>query len=64
MEANTIMQKLDTQDQQIPALAWELTGLQPDPWEEWQRLVKFLDFNADDRRAMLETVEPLFRRGH
>ncbi len=64
MEANTIMQKLDTQDQQIPALAWELTGLQPDPWEEWQRMAKFLDFNADDRRAMLETVEPLFRRGH
>ncbi len=46
------------------ALAWELDGLQPDPVSEWQRLQKFLDFGEPDRRAMLATVEPLFKRGH
>lgn len=43
---------------------WELTGLLPTPEEEWQRLRDFLSFGQADIAAMLETVEPLFRRGH
>lgn len=43
---------------------WELAGLQPAPEEEWQRLREFLSLGSDDIRAMLETVEPLFRRGY
>lgn len=43
---------------------WELTGLAPTPEEEWQRLRQFLGLNQADIQAMLETVEPLFKRGH
>jgi molybdopterin converting factor small subunit len=42
---------------------WELSGLEPSPEEEWDRLQTFLSLNQADRLAMLETVEPLFRRG-
>lgn len=42
---------------------WTLTGLQPTPEEEWQRLRSFLNLNPADFEAMLATVEPLFRRG-
>lgn len=44
--------------------SWELTGLAPAPEEEWQRLRQFLGLNQADIQAMLETVEPLFKRGH
>lgn len=43
---------------------WELTGLAPTPEKEWQRLRQFLGLNQADIQAMLETVEPLFKRGH
>jgi molybdopterin converting factor small subunit len=43
---------------------WELSGLQPAPEEEWQRLRYFLSLGQADLSAMLETVEPLFRRGY
>ncbi len=43
---------------------WELAGLQPTPEEEWLRLRNFLSFGQADVSAMLETVEPLFKRGH
>jgi len=42
---------------------WELTGLDPSPEEEWQRLREFLNLDRADIEAMLETVEPLFERG-
>jgi molybdopterin converting factor small subunit len=44
--------------------SWELSGLQSTPAEEWQRLRTFLELGKADMAAMLETVEPLFRRGH
>ncbi len=44
--------------------AWELSGLDPLPAAEWQRLKEFLSFGEADRTAMLATVEPLFRRGY
>lgn len=43
--------------------AWVLTGLQPTPQEEWERLRAFSGPTAADREAMLQTVEVLFRRG-
>jgi molybdopterin converting factor small subunit len=46
------------------AQPWELHGLKPTPEEEWERLRGFLGFGSADIQAMLETVEPLFRRGH
>ncbi len=49
---------------QSKSQSWELAGLQPAPEEEWQRLREFLSLGPDDIRAMLETVEPLFRRGY
>ncbi len=42
---------------------WQIEGLDPTPEEEWHRLREFLGLSHDDIRAMLETVEPLFRRG-
>ena len=47
-----------------PTEDWQLTGLNPDPEEEWDRLQQFLNLNPGDFEAMLATVEPLFRRGH
>jgi molybdopterin converting factor small subunit len=41
-----------------------LTGLSPGPEEEWQRMRTFVGLGERDIEAMLETVEPLFRRGH
>ncbi len=43
---------------------WEIAGLNPTPEEEWQRLREFLDIGQADIETMLETVEPLFRRGY
>ena len=43
---------------------WELTGLNPAPEEEWQRMREFLGLGQADLEAMLQTVEPLFRRGY
>ncbi|NJN97265.1 MAG: hypothetical protein HC875_25860, partial [Anaerolineales bacterium] len=45
-------------------LAWELSGLSPTPTEEWQRMRSFLELGQADLTAMVETVEPLFKRGH
>lgn len=46
------------------SLSWEISGLRPTPAEEWQRLRDFLSLDRNDIKAMLATVEPLFRRGH
>jgi molybdopterin converting factor small subunit len=43
---------------------WILSGLMPTPEEEWQRMRTFLSLGSGDIAAMLETVEPLFKRGH
>lgn len=43
---------------------WTLSGLEPAPEMEWERLKSFLGFSREDREAMLQTVEPLFRRGY
>lgn len=43
---------------------WQLTNLTPSPEEEWDRMKEFLGLGREDITAMLETVEPLFRRGH
>lgn len=43
---------------------WTLTGLNPAPEEEWRRLREFLQLGGADLAAMVETVEPLFRRGY
>ena len=43
---------------------WQIEGLEPTPEEEWQRLRDFLSLGEADIQAMLETVEPLFRRGY
>jgi molybdopterin converting factor small subunit len=45
------------------SLRWELSGLTPTPEEDWQRLREFLDLGRADIEAMLQTVEPLFKRG-
>jgi hypothetical protein len=45
------------------SLKWELAGLTPTPEEDWQRLQEFLNLGRADIQAMLETVEPLFKRG-
>ncbi len=47
-----------------PPQGWILSGLKPTPEEEWQRLRTFLSLGSADISAMLETVEPLFKRGH
>lgn len=47
-----------------PNTQWTLVGLSPLPEEEWQRILTFLDFQESERRAMLATIETLFRRGH
>lgn len=47
-----------------PPDEWQVSGLKPAPEEEWERLREFLGLGDADRQAMLETVEPLFKRGH
>ncbi len=42
---------------------WELGNLDPAPEEEWRRMREFLSLGQADIEAMLETIEPLFRRG-
>lgn len=42
---------------------WQLDDLEPTPEEEWHRLRDFLGLDQADIEAMLQTVEPLFRRG-
>lgn len=41
-----------------------LSDLMPSPAEEWQRMKTFLALGQTDFDAMVETIEPLFRRGH
>lgn len=53
--------KLDSQQQRR---SWQITGLDPLPEEEWQRMLTFLNLTRAERNAMLDTVEVLFRRGH
>ncbi len=43
---------------------WQLVGLNPTPEEEWWRLKDFLGLGSEDIQAMLQTVEPLLKRGH
>lgn len=43
---------------------WHVTGLDPLPEEEWQRMFAFLQLTPAERSAMLATVEVLFRRGY
>ncbi len=43
---------------------WQISNLTPSPEEEWQRMKEFVGLGKADISAMLETVEPLFRRGH
>jgi molybdopterin converting factor small subunit len=43
--------------------SWSIQGLDPTPEEEWQRILAFLNIQAQERKAMLATVEALFRRG-
>ncbi len=45
-------------------MVWTIDGLDPLPEEEWQRMRAFLGLNDDEVRAMLATVEALFKRGH
>lgn len=40
----------------------EIHGLTPEPAAEWQRLLQFVGFGPDDKRAMSRTVEPLLAR--
>jgi molybdopterin converting factor small subunit len=41
----------------------ELRDLAPDPREEWRRLLNFVQWGADDHRAAIVSIEPLFRAG-
>jgi molybdopterin converting factor small subunit len=43
---------------------WQISGLDPLPEEEWQRIRGFVALNDAEINAMLTTVEALFRRGH
>ncbi len=45
------------------AVPLELRDLAPDPREEWQRLLHFVRWSAEDERAAVASVEPLFRAG-
>jgi molybdopterin converting factor small subunit len=42
---------------------WELTGLAPEPGEEWRRMLRFVGWREDDKMAAARSVEVLFRRG-
>jgi molybdopterin converting factor small subunit len=41
-----------------------LAGLLPAPEEAWQQMKEFLELGLADFGAMVETVEPLLKRGH
>jgi molybdopterin converting factor small subunit len=41
----------------------ELSGLAPEPAEEWQRMLRFAALGDDDQATMSRSVEVLFRRG-
>lgn len=43
---------------------WELANLASTPEDDWQQMREFLGLNQADIKAMLETVEVLFKRGH
>lgn len=43
---------------------WTISGLDPSPEAEWQRMRTFLALSPAEHAAMLATVEPLFKRGH
>lgn len=43
---------------------WQIGGLDPLPEEEWTRMREFLALSDAEEKAMLSTVEALFRRGH
>jgi molybdopterin converting factor small subunit len=43
---------------------WSVSGLDPAPEDEWQRVLAFMAITDDERRAMLNTVETLLRCGH
>ncbi len=47
----------------VPAEHLLFHGLEPDPVDEWQRMLRFALVAAADKEAMSQTVEPLFRRG-
>lgn len=51
-------------DGQQQGCSWQITGLDPLPEEEWQRILTFLNLTQVERSAMLATVEVLFRRGY
>lgn len=40
----------------------ELHNLAPEPCEEWQRMLRFVNLTQDERAAMLRTVETLLQR--
>ncbi len=50
--------------QAVEVATWELSGLDPSPEEEWQRMKEFLGIGQEDLDAMVETVDVLFRRGY
>lgn len=39
----------------------EIAGLAPHPVEEWERMLRFVALTAEEKHAMLATVEPLLR---
>jgi hypothetical protein len=43
---------------------WTLSGLAPDPVDEWARLREFMLLGEDDLAAMQESVEPLLQQAH
>jgi molybdopterin converting factor small subunit len=45
-------------------ITWSISGLDPAPEEEWQRMRAFLALREVEMEAMLATVEALFKRGH
>ncbi len=47
----------------VPPEKWLFQGLEPDPVDEWKRMLRFAALGPDDWAAMAETVEVLFRRG-
>jgi molybdopterin converting factor small subunit len=53
--------KLNGQNSQLQS--WELTGLSPAPEEAWRQMREFLSLGPADFAAMIETVEPLLKRG-
>lgn len=48
---------------EAPLEAMELGHLEPEPAEEWRRLLRFMGWGTAERLAAARTIEPLFRRG-